>query len=72
MVAQALFALGNYQQARTLNENTLARRRLMLGEDHPMAAHRIDSGLIDACGAGPDAREGVVSFLEKRPPKWPG
>jgi enoyl-CoA hydratase/carnithine racemase len=44
----------------------------MLGEGHPMAAHRVDSALIDACGRGPDAREGVGSFLEKRPPAFPG
>ena len=33
----------------------LARQMLwrMLGEDHPMAAHRVDSALMDAMGAGP-------------------
>lgn len=39
----------------------------MLGEDHPMAAHRIDSPAIANLGRSADAREGVVSFLEKRP-----
>jgi enoyl-CoA hydratase/carnithine racemase len=43
----------------------------MLGEPHPMAAHRIDSALIDALGAGSDVKEGVLSFLEKRPPDFP-
>lgn len=39
----------------------------MLGADHPMEAHKIDSRAIQALGAGADAREGVESFLEKRP-----
>jgi hypothetical protein len=44
----------------------------MLGEPHPMAAHRVDSALIDALGRGADVQEGVASFLEKRPPVFPG
>ena len=39
----------------------------MLGESHPMAAHRIDSRAIFARGASADAKEGVTAFLEKRP-----
>ena len=39
----------------------------MLGEDHPMAAHRVDSRAILARGRSADAAEGVTSFLEKRP-----
>jgi enoyl-CoA hydratase/carnithine racemase len=39
----------------------------MLGADHPMEAHRVDSRAIRARGASDDAREGVTSFLEKRP-----
>jgi enoyl-CoA hydratase/carnithine racemase len=39
----------------------------MLGASHPMAAHRVDSRAIAARGASPDAAEGVMSFLEKRP-----
>lgn len=42
----------------------------MLGEDHPMAAHRIDSLGMAHTGASTDAREGVASFLEKRPPAF--
>ena len=30
-----LRALGEYQQARALDEDTLARRRRVLGDDHP-------------------------------------
>jgi enoyl-CoA hydratase/carnithine racemase len=52
---------------------TLTRALLwrMLGEPHPMSAHRVDSALIDALGRGADVREGVMSFLEKRPPAFP-
>ena len=38
----------------------------MLGEDHPMAAHRVDSRAIMERGRSADAAEGVSSFLEKR------
>jgi enoyl-CoA hydratase/carnithine racemase len=44
----------------------------LLGADHPMEAHRVDSRAIMYTGASDDAREGVESFLEKRPPKFPG
>jgi hypothetical protein len=30
-----LHDLGDYEQARQLNEDTLARRRRVLGDDHP-------------------------------------
>ncbi len=43
----------------------------MLGADHPMEAHRIDSRAIWARGRSADAREGVTSFLEKRPARFP-
>jgi enoyl-CoA hydratase/carnithine racemase len=43
----------------------------MLGADHPMEAHKVDSRGILARGQAADAREGVVSFLEKRAPHFP-
>jgi enoyl-CoA hydratase/carnithine racemase len=43
----------------------------MLGADHPMEAHKIDSRGIFARGASADVKEGVTSFLEKRPAKFP-
>jgi enoyl-CoA hydratase/carnithine racemase len=50
----------------------LARRLMwdMLGEDHPMQAHRADSRAMFSRGQSADAREGVESFLEKRPAKF--
>jgi enoyl-CoA hydratase/carnithine racemase len=44
----------------------------MLGAEHPMDAHRVDSRAIYSRGASPDAKEGVMSFLEKRPAKFTG
>lgn len=38
----------------------------MMGAEHPMIAHRLDSRAIWSRGQSDDAREGVSSFLEKR------
>ena len=65
--------------AREIADNTapvsvaLTRQMLwrMLGADHPMEAHKIDSRAIYARGRQGDAKEGVVSFLEKRPAVYP-
>ncbi|MFM8941188.1 MAG: crotonase/enoyl-CoA hydratase family protein [Phenylobacterium sp.] len=43
----------------------------MAGASHPMEAHMADSRGIQARGAMADAKEGVTSFLEKRPPRYP-
>lgn len=42
----------------------------MLGADHPMEAHKLDSRGIYDTGRSADAREGVSAFLEKRPAAW--
>ena len=53
---------------------TLIRQMMwkMLGADHPMEAHKIDSRGVYYTGRSADAREGVESFLEKRPANFPG
>ncbi|MGR8918806.1 MAG: crotonase/enoyl-CoA hydratase family protein [Gammaproteobacteria bacterium] len=43
----------------------------MLGADHPMEAHKIDSRGVYHLGRGGDAHEGVASFLDKRAPEFP-
>jgi enoyl-CoA hydratase/carnithine racemase len=43
----------------------------MLGASHPMEAHRVDSRFIVQRGMSADVREGVTSFLEKRPAQFP-
>jgi enoyl-CoA hydratase/carnithine racemase len=50
----------------------LARRMMwtMLGASHPMEAHRADSRAMFARGQSADAREGVESFLAKRPAEF--
>jgi enoyl-CoA hydratase/carnithine racemase len=70
----AAYALG-----REIADNTapvsvaLTRQMLwrMLGADHPMVAHRLDSRAVQARGKSDDAKEGVTSFLEKRPARFP-
>jgi enoyl-CoA hydratase/carnithine racemase len=52
----------------------LTRQMLWRGlvADHPMYMHRVDSRAVQYTGAQPDAREGVSSFLEKRPAAFTG
>ena len=65
--------------AREIVENTapvsvsLTRAMLwrMLGADHPMEAHRVDSKAIFERGRSADAIEGVTAFLQKRPASFP-
>jgi enoyl-CoA hydratase/carnithine racemase len=51
----------------------LARQMMwkMLGASHPREAHAIESQFMRHMGRSPDAHEGVQSFLEKRPAKFP-
>jgi enoyl-CoA hydratase/carnithine racemase len=43
----------------------------MMGASHPMEAHKLDSRAIWSRGASEDAKEGVMSFLEKRAADYP-
>ena len=42
----------------------------MLGAPGPMDAHQVDSNAIAKLGKSADVREGVLCFLEKRPPAF--
>ncbi len=52
---------------------TLSRQLMwrMLGADHPMEAHKIDSRCIFWMGQSADVYEGVAAFLQKRPATFP-
>lgn len=61
--------------ANTSGLSVAAARRMLwssLSESSPWTAHLHETRLIAALKQGPDAAEGVNSFLEKRPAAFPG
>jgi enoyl-CoA hydratase/carnithine racemase len=53
--------------------NAMARHLMwkMMGADHPMEAHKIDSRSIAQRGQQADVKEGIQAFMEKRPARFP-
>lgn len=43
----------------------------MMGAEHPMDAHRIDSRALQSRGQSADVKEGIESFMQKRDAKFP-
>jgi enoyl-CoA hydratase/carnithine racemase len=71
LVAAKEIAMGFVDQTSAVSI-ALSRQMMwrMLGADHPMEAHKVDSRGIFFMGQSPDVAEGVTSFLEKRPAKF--
>ncbi|MFH0788239.1 MAG: crotonase/enoyl-CoA hydratase family protein [Pseudomonadota bacterium] len=67
------------EKAREIVENTssisvaLTKQMIwrMLGAEHPMEAHRVESKAVYFMSSSDDCREGVNAFLEKRKPLFP-
>lgn len=72
-VLDEAYALAREIIANTAPVSVAVTRQLlyrMASADSPFPVHELDSRLIGGLGANPDAVEGVMSFLQKRPPSW--
>jgi hypothetical protein len=59
-LAADLRALGEYQEARALDEDTLARRRRLLGDDHPDTLISVNNLAADLRALGEPEARGTV------------
>lgn len=74
-VLAAAYALARELIAVTAPVSTAVIRQALLrmsAYDSPEPAFALDSQLIASCGRSADAVEGVQSFLQRRPPDFPG
>jgi enoyl-CoA hydratase/carnithine racemase len=72
-VQPAAFALAREIADNTSAVSVAAIRRMLwrgLASDEPMEAHLLESRMMYERGASADAREGVESFVQKRPPRF--
>lgn len=72
LLPEARTLAGEIAQNTSAISVALSRQLLwrMLGTDHPMESHKLESKMIHWAGTQADAYEGVASFLEKRPPNF--
>ena len=73
LIKRALELGNNYTSKTSSVSVSLSRQMLwrMLGANHPQEAHLVDSLAMEKMGKSSDIKEGILSFLEKREPKFP-
>lgn len=72
-VLDAAYALAADLVATTAPVSVAVIRQMLFrlsAEDSPSQAHEVDSRLIAGCMSSRDAVEGVMSFLQRRPPRF--
>ena len=74
LISRALQISDEFTKETSSISIALTRQMLwrMMGADHPMEAHKIDSRAVYALGKSGEAVEGIKSFFEKRSPEFPG